>query len=134
MEQVHDAILRTLGTQQMVMRVMEISKSPYRWYVPYIDDELWAQIVPLLPKQRERPGPSPIPDRDALNGIVFVLKHGVGWNQLPTRLGFGSGVTCWRRLRYWQDAGVWDAMYKVLRVKLHETGRTDITRALGGQR
>ncbi len=132
MEQFHNSILRTLGARRMTKRMLELSKLPDRRHAGHVDDELWAQIVPLLPEQRERKGPSPIPDRAVLNGILFVLKHGVAWNKLPTHLGFGSGITCWRRLRYWQHVGVWDAMYKVLRSKLHETGHIDIKRTLDG--
>ena len=47
-----------------------------------------------------------IPDRVVLSGIVFVLKSGIPWRKLPKEMGFGSGVTCWRRLRDWQKAGV----------------------------
>lgn len=62
---------------------------------PIVDDELWALIESLLPPTKPRrsknPGRFPIPDRAALNGILFVLKTGIRWNHLPTQLGFGSG-------------------------------------------
>lgn len=100
---------------------------------PIVDDTLWALIEPLLPRRRpheSRPGRMPISDRQALNGILFVLTTGRGWNQLPTRLGFGSGVTCWRRLCNWQEAQVWDSVCRVLRAKLHEAERIDFSRAV----
>ncbi|WP_302074292.1 transposase [Burkholderia glumae] len=78
---------------------------------PIIDDELWILIEPLLPPAKLRaksdPGRPRVSDRAALNGILFVFKTGIRWNHLPTRLGFGSGATCWRRLSDWQKAGVW---------------------------
>jgi transposase len=43
-----------------------------------------------------------------LSGILFVLSTGIAWRRLPQELGFGSGMTCWRRLRDWQQAGVFE--------------------------
>jgi hypothetical protein len=74
-------------------------------------DELWERLKPLLPKRprrRRRPGRKPLDDRACLNGILFVLLTGNRWDRLPQQLGYGSGMTCWRRLRDWQQAGVWD--------------------------
>jgi hypothetical protein len=77
---------------------------------PLVCDELWAVVAPLLPPAPAKPkgGRPPIPHRAALTGIVFVLKSGIPWEILPNEMGCGSGMTCWRRLRDWQDAGVWD--------------------------
>jgi transposase len=63
-----------------------------------------------------------VSDRAALNGILFVMKTGMRWNHLPTRLGFGSGVTCWRRLPDWQEAGVWGRLYELCGSKHHDLG------------
>ena len=72
---------------------------------PLVDDELWAIIEPLLPEPKPRrfrfPGRKRIENRHALTGIIFVLKTGIGWEDLPQELGCGSGMTCWRRLRAW---------------------------------
>jgi transposase len=80
-----------------------------------VPDGLWERIAPLLPPPKPRryrhPGRRPIDDRAALAGIVFVLKTGINWNQLPTSLVGCSGVTCWRRLRDWTEAGVWPALH-----------------------
>jgi transposase len=76
------------------------------WIVP---DQLWARIGPLLPVVRRRadhPGRKRLADREVLCGILFVLYTGIAWEFLPQELGFGSGMTCWRRLRDWQQAGV----------------------------
>jgi hypothetical protein len=73
-----------------------------------VSDELWELIEPLLPKKKRRfryPGRKRLPDRQALQGILFVLHTGVAWQHLPAELGFGSGVTCWRRLDEWQRRG-----------------------------
>ena len=73
-----------------------------------LPDGLCDLIEPLLPSPRRKPkgGRPRIPDRACLKGIVFVLRSGVLWEMLPQELGFGSGMTCWRRLRDWQEAGI----------------------------
>ena len=74
-----------------------------------VGDELRRIVEPLLPIEpsKARGGRPRVPDRAVLEGIVFVLKSGIPWRMLPAELGYGSGVTCWRRLRDWQKAGVW---------------------------
>jgi transposase len=98
-----------------------------------IDDELWTLIELLLPpskpRRKKNPGRLPVSDRAALNGILFVFKTGLRWNHLPTSLGFGSGATCWRRLRDWQTAGVWDRLHGLLLAKVREAGQLDLSRA-----
>jgi transposase len=97
-----------------------------------IDDELWAEVERLIPvreRRRRYPGRNPIPDRLALNGILHVLHTGIAWEDLPQEYGYGSGVTCWRRLRDWQKAGVWEALHQQLLVKLNKAGVVDWSRA-----
>jgi len=96
-----------------------------------VSDELWAFVAPLLPPEPPKPkgGRPRVPDRAALTGIIFVLKSGIPWEMLPPELGCGSGVTCWRRLRDWQEAGVWDALHQTLLDRLGEAERIDWSRA-----
>ncbi|PPU64835.1 IS5/IS1182 family transposase, partial [Xanthomonas hortorum pv. hederae] len=77
---------------------------------------LWKRIEPLIPQVKRSPkgGRPRISDQQALNGIVYVLRTGVPWEDLPLELGYGSGMTCWRRLRDWQAAGVWHRLHQVL--------------------
>ncbi|CBW76935.1 Transposase (plasmid) [Mycetohabitans rhizoxinica HKI 454] len=89
-----------------------------------ISNELWAVLEPLIPAFT----PSPkggrrrtVDDRAALNGIVYVLHTGIAWEDLPQELGFGSGMTCWRRLRHWQAAGVWSKLHLAMLCRLRET-------------
>jgi transposase len=63
-----------------------------------------------------------------LAGIVFVLKTGIAWNQLPTGVAGCSGVTCWRRLRDWTEAGVWPVLHELLLAELRATDRLDLDR------
>jgi transposase len=69
-------------------------------------------------------------DRAALTGIVFVLRSGIPWKMLPREMGCGSGVTCWRRLKRWQRAGVWKRLHQVLLSKLRQAERIDFSRAV----
>src|SRR6187551_995998 len=98
---------------------------------PLVSDELWAVVEPLLPKEPAKPkgGRPRLSDRAALTGIVFVLKSGIPWEMLPQELGCGSGMTCWRRLRDWQQAGVWKRLRQELLGRLHEADKLDWSRA-----
>ena len=89
-----------------------------------LTDELWERIKPLLPPEPPKPkgGRPRVPDRQALTGILFVLRSGCPWEYLPEEMGCGCGMTCWRRLRDWHLAGVWE---KVWRVLLDELGLAD---------
>jgi transposase len=70
-----------------------------------------------------------VPDRAALTGIVFVLRTGIPWEYLPQEMGCGSGMTCWRRLRDWQAAGVWWGLHRALLDRRGEADRLDWSRA-----
>ncbi len=98
-----------------------------------VDDELWELIQPLLPRRRRRcryPGRRRLDDRLVLNGILFVLTTGIAWQRLPQELGFGSGMTCWRRLRDWRKAGVFEHLHELLLAKLRQADRLDLSRAV----
>jgi transposase len=92
-----------------------------------VSDELWAMVAPLLPPPRPRPkgGRPPVDDRKALTGILFVLKSGIPRAMLPQKMGCGCGMTCWRRLRDWQAAGVWARLHRVLLDRLDRLGRAN---------
>ena len=94
---------------------------------PLVPDELWELVEPLLPPHPPRPkgGRKPVDDRACFAGILFVLKTGIGWEDLPAEMGCGSGMTCWRRLRDWHKAGVFQRLHGVLLGKLREAGCID---------
>lgn len=98
---------------------------------PLVTDELWQMIEPLLPAEAEKPkgGRPRVSARAALSGILFVLKTGIPWEMLPQEMGCGSGMTCWRRLRDWQTAGVWEKLHLTLLEHLSEAERLDWSRA-----
>jgi transposase len=98
---------------------------------PLVTDELWTLVEPLLPEQPPKPkgGRPRVNDRAALTGILFVLKSGIPWEMLPQEMGCGSGMTCWRRLKEWHRAGVWERLHRALLDRLGEAGRIDWSRA-----
>jgi len=81
-----------------------------------VTDELWEVIEPLLPEEPPKPhgGRPRIDDRAALTGILFVLKSGIPWEMLPREMRCACGMTCWRRLKEWHEAGVWERLHKRL--------------------
>ena len=99
-----------------------------------LPDELWKIIEPLLPPdppRRERyPGRRRLQSRNCLTGILFVLTTGIPWELLPQEMGYGSGMTCWRRLRDWNEAGVWEELHAVLLDRLQGAGLIDWSRAV----
>ena len=94
---------------------------------PLVTDELWAVVEPLLPRQLPKPkgGRPRIDDRAALTGILFVLKSGIPWEMLPQEMGCGSGMTCWRRLKDWYEAGVWERLRKTMLDRLGKADEID---------
>jgi transposase len=98
---------------------------------PLLSDDLWAIVEPLLPPDPPKPkgGRRRVPDRACLTGMLFVLKTCVPWEYLPQEMGCGSGITCWRRLRDWQDAGVCYGLHHILLDRLGAAGRIYWVRA-----
>jgi transposase len=100
---------------------------------PLLTDELWQRIEPLLPPPKPRrfrfPGRKPLTHRQALTGILFVLKTGINWNDLPRELNCGSGSRCRRRLVEWHEAGVWVRLHALLLDELQGADKIDWSRA-----
>ncbi len=97
-----------------------------------VTDELWEVVEPLLPEEPPKPkgGRPRVPGRAALAGILFVLKSGIPWEMLPQEMGCGSGMTCWRRLKEWHEAGVWERLHRTLLLdRLGEADEIDWERA-----
>ena len=96
-----------------------------------VTDELWEVIEPLLPEEPPKPkgGRPRIDNRAALTGIIFVLKSGIPWEMLPQEMGCGSGMSCWRRLKEWQEAGVWARLHQKLLDRLGEADQIEWERA-----
>jgi len=98
-----------------------------------VSDELWTTIEPYIPirsRRKRNPGRKPVPDRACLTGILFVLMSGIPWERLPQEMGCGSGMTCWRRLRDWNKAGVWKRVHHMLLDHLRSADELDFGRAV----
>src|ERR1700752_59602 len=100
---------------------------------PLVSEELWELIEPLVPKVKRGygyRGRKRMDDRKALTGILFVLRTGIPWEYLPQEMGCGCGMTCWRRLQEWQDAGVWKRVHELMLACLSWAGELDWSRAV----
>lgn len=98
----------------------------------WVTDALWDRVQPLLPKEPPKPkgGRPRRPDRECLVGIVFVLRTGCAWNDLPAELGCGDGTTCWRRFKLWSEAGVWRAVWRAILDAMGRVKNVDLSRAV----
>ena len=90
-----------------------------------LTDAQWGKIAPLLPELKASPrgGPKPIPNRPVFEGILWMLRAGARWQDLPKR--FPSPSTCWRRLRDWEEQGVWGKAWRAFFVQLDAQGQRD---------
>ena len=101
---------------------------------PLVTDALWERLQPLLPPPPPRrfrfPGRKPLDYRQVLTGILFLLKTGIAWDDLPAELGCGCGKTCRHYLRAWHQAGVWQQLHALLLAELNGADQIDWERAL----
>jgi transposase len=89
-------------------------------------DDQWALIEPLLPAPK-RLGRRRADDRRTLNAILWVLRSGARWKDLPPK--YGSRSTCHRRLKEWQEQGVWERIWLTFLGLLDQQGKLDWSQA-----
>lgn len=89
-----------------------------------LTDAEWEFIRYFLPPQK-RYGRRRADDRATLNGILYALSTGCRWRDLPPER-YGNGITCWRRLRVWQQDGVWERMAVNLLRELERKGKLNL--------
>ena len=87
---------------------------------PLLTEAQWKKIAPLLPKPpKQRKGGRPwIENRRVLEGILWILRSGARWQDLPEK--FPHPSTCWRRLRDWEERGVWLNIWRAFLSELNE--------------
>ena len=98
-----------------------------------LPDALWDEVAPLIPPHARRfryPGRLPSDHRKVLTGILFVLRTGIPWEDLPQEMGCGCGMTCWNHLAEWKREGVWDKLHQICLAKLQRAGAIDWSRAV----
>jgi transposase len=88
-------------------------------------DNQWALIEPLLPAHKGRGRPR-VEDRRTLDGILWILRSGARWKDLPPK--YGSRSTC-RRLQEWQEQGVWERIWFTFLATLDQLGKLDWSHA-----
>jgi len=87
-----------------------------------LTDQQWALLQPLLPPPKRRGRPR-AEDRRTLNGILYVLRTGIPWNDLPER--YGDDSTCWRRLAAWEVDGTWERIWQTFLSMLDQRGKLE---------
>src|SRR5512138_3422240 len=95
-----------------------------------LTDEQWERIAPHLPEHPPSPkgGRPRACDRACLEGILWLLRCGARWQDIPVDLP--SGSTCWRRLQEWAAEGVLERMQAILVRELDALGRVSLSELL----
>lgn len=87
-----------------------------------LTDEHLKKIDPIFPKPKKskKGGRPPIDNRRVFEGVLWVLRTGAPWEDVPKK--YGSGTTCWRRLRDWEEQGLWEKAWRMLLGELDDKG------------
>ncbi len=88
-----------------------------------LTNEQWEQIEPLLPKTKTTRGRPAQDHRKLLNGIVWVLRTGAPWRDMPER--YGKWTTIYSRFQRWRKSGAWDKMFAQLQSALDVESNVD---------
>ncbi|GGT67829.1 hypothetical protein GCM10014713_69860 [Streptomyces purpureus] len=108
----------------------DLGRQGVRVRADLVPDDLWERVAPVLPpapeRRRRHPGRLRVPDRAALAGVMYVLRTGVAWRDVPAETVGCSGVTAWRRLRDWTEAGVWPRLHAALLAELRRADLLDL--------
>ena len=92
-----------------------------------LTDAQWSVIAPLLPKRKPGRGRPRRDERQSLNGILYVLKTGCAWEDVPSE--YGSPSTCWRRLQEWTADDTWENVWRALLSQLDAASKIEWSQA-----
>jgi transposase len=98
----------------------------------FVSDALWNEIEPLLPAEPSPKGGRPriSSNRQALAGIVFVLRMGVSWQAILREMNCGRGSPCWRRFADWTQLSVWPRLHTLILSALGRAGKINLSGAV----
>ena len=105
------------------MAVETINEKPKESMKTLLPDELWQKLEPLLPEQLWNGGRMPVGNRKVFEGILWLLKSGVRWKNMPRR--YPSYATCWRRLQDWEQKGIWNKVWRKYLAELDDQRQLD---------
>ena len=88
-----------------------------------LTDEQWALVQPVLPPHTATTGRPPRDPRTMVNGVLWILRTGAPWRDLPER--FGPWQTVYDHFRRWRENGAFDRILGALRIRLDAAGRID---------
>jgi transposase len=88
-----------------------------------LSDEQWQRLEPLLPAQKPRTGRPNVEHRQIINGILWVLRTGAPWRDLPER--YGSWSTVASRFYRWREAGIWERIWAQIQSEADEQDEID---------
>jgi transposase len=88
-----------------------------------LSDEQWKRLEALLPAQKPRTGRPNLDHRQVIHGILWILRTGAPWRDMPERYGYWSTVAS--RFYRWREAGIWDRIWAQLQSEADEDNRID---------
>lgn len=90
-----------------------------------LSEAQWASLAPLLPPQQPKTGRPNTDHRVVLNGILWKIRTGAPWRDLPER--YGPWQTVYSRFRRWRLAGIWDRLFEAVQRRADAAGQVDWT-------
>src|SRR5258708_32447092 len=93
----------------------------------FLSQEQYQWLSEKLPTPKAKTGKRPIPNEGLLSGVVYVLKTGCRWQDIPRSICSHNYTSCWRRFRFWQKRGAFVPIWRELLSKLDSEGQIDLS-------
>lgn len=88
-----------------------------------LTNEEWEKLQPLLPAQKPKTGRPALDHRQIINGILWILRTGAPWRDMPERYGIWSTISS--RFYRWRKAGIWERLLKEIQEKADAANQLD---------